>query len=763
MGVATPKTTNLGLNKVDRSSPTTTTFNTKTLLDDNADILDGKFGISTDGHKHDGTAGNGPKLGSAALADGAVGTAALAAKGVTQAKLADQAVGTTQLAAKAVGSAQLVDGAATDTVIGSRTVSDATAPSGDAGTPTTLFGWLANMIKQITGKASWRTAPAITLETTKAHVDATTGVHGAVSTATANRLIQRDANGRAQVVAPSAAEDIARKDTVDTHANDMIKHITASERTAWQAAADKWGDISSADVMKVISITTNGTDLNTLLTPGNYYCAGTSTAATLLNCPTAVAFSMLVEKHAGVKQTITEYLASGTPRIWYRNLYSGTWSAWKRIMTEYDSATGATANTLVQRDANGRAKVSAPIAVDDIARLDTVSSKVGDLTTLTTTAKTSAVAAINELFQSASDGKTAVAAAITGMGQAATAADTFAQLATKVGNISKDANAGAGDVLVGKTFYQGGGKKSGTIPNYGAGHIVGTQRTAGVLSGDGVNGAYIMPAKGYYDGLTSWAKIPEPDLLSQNWRADKTIFGIQGSIPVKQVNQGVGSGDGSDAESLVFGSASNSAVGRLDVNLPTGYYPGGIGLHIKDLLPWNIRSDVRIGGPNGIQGTMPVKPFINNAVTAVGGGDGNIYLRMLPGAYVNTDVREGSLVWEAKAYDSDFIASNIRSGVNLFGVTGALTSVQMASGSATTNGYRITVNGLAFQPKLIVAFDSSYSNAIYDSRLNATKSRYYSNGLNDWGQVDITLYPDGFSLMVYAMVGVVYHWTAYSW
>jgi hypothetical protein len=43
MGVntlATPTTPNLGLNKVDRSSPTTTYFNTKTLIDDNMDALD---------------------------------------------------------------------------------------------------------------------------------------------------------------------------------------------------------------------------------------------------------------------------------------------------------------------------------------------------------------------------------------------------------------------------------------------------------------------------------------------------------------------------------------------------------------------------------------------------------------------------------------------------------------------------------------------------------------------------------------------------
>lgn len=52
------------------------------------------------------------------------------------------------------------------------TLSDVAAPTGDTGTPTTLLGWLANRIKAITGKASWRTAPATTLEATAAHIAA---------------------------------------------------------------------------------------------------------------------------------------------------------------------------------------------------------------------------------------------------------------------------------------------------------------------------------------------------------------------------------------------------------------------------------------------------------------------------------------------------------------------------------------------------------------------------------------------------------------
>ena len=50
------------------------------------------------------------------------------------------------------------------------------------------------------------------------HEDKSGGdAHGATAAATAGQLVVRDAHGRAQVAAPAAAADIARKDTVDGH------------------------------------------------------------------------------------------------------------------------------------------------------------------------------------------------------------------------------------------------------------------------------------------------------------------------------------------------------------------------------------------------------------------------------------------------------------------------------------------------------------------------------------------------------------------
>ena len=107
------------------------------------------------------------------------------------------------------------DGSVTDAKIGNRTISDTAAPTGDTGTPTNLWSWLAYMIKAITGKSSWRTAPATTLEAAKAHMDATTGVHGATSVATPNTIVQRDPAGRFKAAAPLEPDDVARKAEVD--------------------------------------------------------------------------------------------------------------------------------------------------------------------------------------------------------------------------------------------------------------------------------------------------------------------------------------------------------------------------------------------------------------------------------------------------------------------------------------------------------------------------------------------------------------------
>lgn len=65
-----------------------------------------------------------------------------------------------------------------------------------------------------------------------AHTSDTSTAHGGItSAATANKIIVRDANGRAKVAAPSASDDIARKDTVDAVNTTLTSH-TGNTTTA---------------------------------------------------------------------------------------------------------------------------------------------------------------------------------------------------------------------------------------------------------------------------------------------------------------------------------------------------------------------------------------------------------------------------------------------------------------------------------------------------------------------------------------------------
>lgn len=125
-------------------------------------------------------------------------------------------------------------------------------------------------------------------------------------------------------------------------------------------------------------------DLNSFVSEGEFYCHLSLTAETLKNCPVGVAFSLKVSKNGtqnkesipGVTQTLITFLPVGFT-TWQRNLYD-TWGAWVKVPSrdEFES-----------------------------------------------------------LKSSVSDGKSAIAAAITGKGVAASGSDTHTQLATKVSQV----------------------------------------------------------------------------------------------------------------------------------------------------------------------------------------------------------------------------------------------------------------------------------------------------------------------------------------
>ena len=96
------------------------------------------------------------------------------------------------------------------------------------------------------------------------------------------------------------------------------------------------GTASYANYLNVNSLTANA-DLNTITAPGIYSCPTNATSATLNNCPSASAFFMIVGKHAGIYQELTEY-AITNPKKYMRNYYNN-WGNWYRVYTEANKPT----------------------------------------------------------------------------------------------------------------------------------------------------------------------------------------------------------------------------------------------------------------------------------------------------------------------------------------------------------------------------------------------------------------------------------------
>lgn len=90
-----------------------------------------------------------------------------------------------------------------------------------------------------------------------AHATLTTA-HGAVSTATANRLILRDAAGRAKVAAPAAADDIARKDTVDNAVGTLSSLLTTAKGNTVAAINELFTNVSNGKTQIASAITGKG-------------------------------------------------------------------------------------------------------------------------------------------------------------------------------------------------------------------------------------------------------------------------------------------------------------------------------------------------------------------------------------------------------------------------------------------------------------------------------------------------------------------------
>ena len=145
---------------------------------------------------------------------------------------------------------------------------------------------------------------------------------------------------------------------------------------------------ANINVNPYVNYITTGQDMNSFIDAGFYQCVQNAIAGSLLNTPTSTAFALLVEEGAGVIQTVTEYLTSGSPKSFRRHMYSGTWGEWYQLYTSVNpqqSVTGnaGTATKLASaRTINGVAfDGSANITVADSTKLPLAGGTVtGNLT-----------------------------------------------------------------------------------------------------------------------------------------------------------------------------------------------------------------------------------------------------------------------------------------------------------------------------------------------------------------------------------------------
>ncbi|MEK3673525.1 hypothetical protein [Paenibacillus sp. FSL R10-2771] len=162
----------------------------------------------------------------------------------------------------------------------------------------------------------------------------------------------------------------------------------------------------------------------------------------------------------------------------------------------------------------------------------------------------------------------------------------------------------------------------------------------------------------------------------------------------------------------------------------------------------------------GTAGTMPItNPDYSDQLTAINSSYGPYSGNGLPYIYLGmTSNRYYSGVSWLRIHEAGLIPSNVRSGITAFGgqLVGSLLPQQYASGAGYTSSNILTVNGLSFTPKVIICrfvsgvynVTHGYFNGIWFLVLN-----FISNGYQDNVTVDASsgssIQSNGFTMYAY--------------
>ena len=258
---------------------------------------------------------------------------------------------------------------------------------------------------------------------------------------------------------------------------------------------------------------------------------------------------------------------------------------------------------------------------------------------------------------------------------------------------AEDNTSGAvpGEVLSGKTYW--GLRTDGTW---------GTQ--TGTIPIQTVDNSTVSQAAGYYDAFDLSAV--DTDLASGNIRSTVSIYGVAGESNVVNTS----SGDAAAGEILsgkkawvdgaeVTGNIATHTVDNSTVNQAAGYYNAfDLSAVDTDLASGNIRSTVSIYGVSGdtnvvdsSSGTATASEILTDRVAYV---DGQEITGTMPNNGAVTIVPTTTNQTVAMGYhngsgevlgDADLVTGNIKSGVDIFGVSGDSNVVDTSSGTATAS------------------------------------------------------------------------------
>lgn len=197
-------------------------------------------------------------------------------------------------------------------------------------------------------------------------------------------------------------------------------------------------------------------------------------------------------------------------------------------------------------------------------------------------------------------GKAGIAQACRDMGRSAAGdMNTYAQLAGHIRDISDDANGAVGDVLATKTFYQGGSKKTGTMPNNGP-------ASAETVNLTSHNQEYTI-ASGFHSGLRK-IKAVITNLAAGVIRAGVTVGGILGTFTADATGTAARILSGYTAGingNLVAGTMPNRGAivitpSAVNQAIPDGYHNGaGYVPGDPDLVAGNLPYNVNIFNVQG--------------------------------------------------------------------------------------------------------------------------------------------------------------------